>query len=216
MTDQIEKLGQIYYQLLNYLTGGSNSLAVLNAVRVEMGEKCQQTDDIFLFTLLNSCFNNSILVMANVIKGNKDSVDYSYLFREIRASESNFESEMFARFVKFADEFEWVLTSSEMSPIFNHILELRDKTIAHVDRKHINNPSYFLEKPPIKWDDLNSAYHVVGNGILEIGKYLNLYQELGDIVVIANFVLGKKTQKIVKFSRQLNLSSEITPSAFTE
>jgi hypothetical protein len=103
--------------------------------------------------------------------------------------------ETYHRFKLFADELEFAL--STISETTKRIIELRDTSIAHLDRKHINNPSFLLQKPPVAWKDLEITYTVIGRGLLEIGTYLGFDNNIQDYIDIANFELMKKTLQVL-------------------
>ena len=95
------------------------------------------------------------------------------------------------QFLSFADEVNSAI--SVISATIEQVVELRDKSVAHLDRKHIDNPSFFLEKPPVKGDELSAAYLLVGSAIFEIGKYLDVDSNIEDSIKLARFDLTKKT-----------------------
>ena len=71
---------------------------------------------------------------------------------------------------------------------------MRDKSIAHLDKKHVNDPSFFLEKLTSTFGEIEEAYNVVEGAILEIGKYLGLNKTtLGDAITLLHHGLRTKT-----------------------
>jgi hypothetical protein len=192
-----KKLVVLYYRILDYYLSGSTALTVLNMIRQQYEGQSITHDDIFLTTMVNSTYNTTILSLANIIKPHKESVSLDYLITCVKDSKDLFDVKTKNRFLSFVDEINYAL--SIISTTIERVTELRDKSVAHLDRKHINNPSFFLKKPPMKWDELATAYSVVGSAILEIGKYLDLDNNMEDIIRLADFALTKRTLQVLSF-----------------
>ncbi|MBI5950714.1 MAG: hypothetical protein HY865_03575 [Chloroflexi bacterium] len=102
-----------------------------------------EQNDILAFTILNSSFNASILSLANLIKHDKQTINLYYLMDLMKKVDNLIdENEQYA-FQKFSDQFEDIVL--KQSATIGHVLILRDKVIAHIDKKHITDPSFFLE-----------------------------------------------------------------------
>lgn len=191
-----EKLLKIHDRLVNYFISGEMAFAVLNTIRKERENRSLFDKDLFVFTSVVSSFSTAILVMANTIKPHSDSIHLAYLLNHIKLSQHNIDPEIYRRLTLFVLEFEEELT--RIKPITDRVIALRDTTVAHIDRKQVNNLDAILQKPPISWDDMIFVYSVVGSGLLEIGKHLGLDPNIQDYITLANFALENKTRLICR------------------
>jgi hypothetical protein len=194
------KIFQIYDLLIQNLYSGLIAVVVLRTIREEytryqtIKRDIPFEDDIFIGTLAISTYNTMILALANTIKPNDDSISLSYLFNNIKngGNEINDSDQL----IKFIGEFENEL--ARIKSITDSVVTLRDKTVAHIDRKYINNPSSLIINPPVKWEDMDKAYDIIFNGLLKIGKYLNIDANLADCINISNRILAKETQMVFR------------------
>jgi hypothetical protein len=191
-----EKLLQVYDRLVNYFFSGEMAFAVLNTIRQERENRPLVDNDLFVFTSIISTFNTSILVMANTIKPNSDSIHLAYLFKNIKLSQDNIDIETHNKLISFVSEFEGALIN--IKHITDRVIALRDTAVAHIDKKHLSNLSSLLQNPPISWEDMTLAYSVVGSGLLEIGKHLGSDPNLQDHATLAFFALENKTRLICR------------------
>lgn len=191
-----EKIIQIYDRLLNYFYSGEMAFSVLNTIRQERGDRPLVDKDLFVFTAVISTLNTAVLVMANLIKPNSDSIHLAYLINCIKLSKSSFDSETYNNLILFVTDFEDALFN--IKPITDRVIAMRDTTIAHVDRKLVNNSSVLFQQLPISWKDMTTMYSVVGSGLIEIGKYLGLDPNMGDYSTLTYFMLENKTRFICR------------------
>lgn len=194
MTKSHEKLIQIYLHTTNYFSLGVLAFVLIKTIREEYQRSQETKDDIFLGTVIISTYNSMILTLANTIKPNKDSIHLFYLLSYIKDSKDLFDTKTYDQLVNFISEVETEL--DKISHITDSVIKLRNTTVAHLDRKHVNNPLILLQNPPIKWSDMELAYTIIGSGLMEIGKYLDL--DFQDIITISNFELAKKTRKVYR------------------
>lgn len=195
--DDHEKILQIFDRMLNNFHSGVLAYVVLSTIRDEYQRSQEMEDDIFIGTLVVSAYNTMVLALANTVKSSKGSMHLDYMFNITRNSKDHLNIESYDQLISFIDEFEDEL--KKISRITDHAIHLRDTSVAHLDRKHVNNPSSLLQKPPARWEDINLAYTVVGSGLLEIGKLLGLItDDIEGYVSISNYVLAKKTRSVYR------------------
>ncbi len=193
------KLLQVYDRLVNYFFSGEMALTILNVIRQEYKGKITSENDLFILASITSTFNTAILVMANTVntaKPNNDSIHLTYLINQIKVSRNTFEPDTYESLILFVHKFEEEL--AKIAPTIIRVVELRDKTVAHIDRKYVNDPASILQNPPIEWDDMIFAYDLVGSGLLEIGKYLGFDENIGNHIVLSNFLLKNKATEIYR------------------
>jgi len=191
-----EKLIKVHDRLVNYFFSGEMAFAVLNTIRQERENQSLIDKDLFIFTSIISTFNTAILVMANTIKPHSDSIHLAYLFNQIKLSQNNLDIETYNELESFVVEFEEALT--KVKHITDRIIALRDTTVAHIDRKHVNNQSNLLHNPPVSWDDMTLVYSVVGSGLIEIGKLLGTDPNLQAYSMLTYFALENKTRLVCR------------------
>lgn len=191
-----ERLIQIYYYLADNLLSGVSAFVVIKTLQEEYKKNPTKEDDIFIGTLVISYFNAIILALSKFAKSDSRSIDLSYLFNCIVESKNDFEEKVYNELLHFIEEYKLELV--KISSTIEQVIELRDKSVAHLDRKHINNPRYFLDKPSLKWDKLEWAYDVAVSGLAKIGEYLGVQPDLISILTLANLKLAERTRLVYK------------------
>lgn len=194
MSKSLEELVHIYLRLIDYLLSGVHAFVVLKSIREELIRDKETKDDIFIGTVIISSYNTLVLTLANCIKRNSDSIDLYYFFNCVRGSKKKLGDDKYNQIMAHIEEFEAEL--ERVSNITKAVIELRDTTVAHVDRKHVNNPSALFKDQPIRWDDMEMAISVVSSGLEELGKYLGLGENFPDYAQLANFILFTKTKQV--------------------
>ena len=180
-------------QLLDNFSSGVLAFVVLKTLREEFQRTKESRDNIFISTLFVSSYNTVVLSLANLVKPNQDSVHLDYLFNCITSSKKELGIEVYSQVSAFIPEFQSAL--EKVADTINVTITLRDTSVAHLDRKHVNNPSSLLQNPPVTWDDMEMAYNIVGSGLSEIGKYLSLL-DIHPYATITNLVLAQETRRV--------------------
>jgi hypothetical protein len=191
MAETLEKIVLINNRLLDYFSSGVLSYVIVDTIRKEYANNQTTADDIFIAALVIASYNNSILSLANTIQKNDDSVHIQYLMNSIINSKCSFERGIYEQLKKFIPQLEKALT--RISPITEAIIKIRNKTVAHLDKAHINNPSSFFMTPPIKWDEFELAYNVVGSGLVKMKNIIEGGIDFTDFTLLSNWQLMKKT-----------------------
>ena len=187
---------QIYEKLLDYFFSGVLAFVVLKTLREEFQRTHEGRDEIFISTLYISTYNTIVLALANTVKPSKESIHLAYLFNCIKESKGKFDIVTFNRLSSFMREAETLLNS--ITATIDAAITLRDTSVAHLDRRHINNPASLINNPPIKWDDIEFAYDIVGSALLETGKLLGL-SDLKPYTALANLALSQQTRGVFRF-----------------
>ena len=196
VAESVEKIIKIYDQIRDQFESGKLAFIVFKAIREQFQKQPERPDDIFITTLVLSTYNTIILSLANTVKPQKDSVHIQYLINCINNSKEIFDSETRKHFNSFIGEFEAALKT--IDAIIERIIEFRDTSVAHIDKEHINNPGFLLQKQPISCEDIELAYNVVNRAISEIGKYLNADRPGQEFIGLAYLDLMKKTWVIFR------------------
>ena len=114
----------------------------------------------------------------------------------IKEENPGLEESEYSNLLILIKEFETALKG--LNTTLDAVNMIRDTTIAHIDKKHINNPNALLISNNPLWDEILSAYSLVGSGLDEIGKYFGLVSAL-DFVTLANHELARKTKLVFDF-----------------
>lgn len=189
------EIAQIYEKLLDYFFSGVLAFVVLKTLREEYQRTQEEQDEIFISTLYISTYNTIVLALANTVKPSKESIHLAYLFNCIKESKAKFDMGIFSQLSAFIEEAEALLRS--ITPTIDAAITLRDTSVAHLDRRHINNPASLINNPPIKWEDIEFAYDIVGIALLETGKLLGL-SDLKPYTALANIALAQQTRKVFR------------------
>lgn len=199
-----EDLLKIYDRILSRYYSGSLDFVLFLSVRILYENHRIKQDDIFAKTVMESTFYTAMLALADLIR-NKDGISLHYLINKIKSSEGVFDTESHNRFVAFANEFEQALSS--ISKTVDQVLILRNKIIAHTDKKQVTNPSFFLDNLTTTVGDLENAFSVVESSILEIGKYLGFDRtNQHDMLTLTYFALRNRI--LEAFPSQNNQSAK--------
>ncbi|HLO13937.1 MAG TPA: hypothetical protein VK206_03845 [Anaerolineales bacterium] len=193
MNKSKEEIVQIYLRLLDYFSSGVLAFVVLKTLREEFQRTKENRDEIFISAIFVSTYNTVVLALANSVKSNQESVHLTYLFNCIASSKDELGTEAYNQLAKFIPEFQSAL--QKISSTINGAITLRNTAVAHLDRRHINNPLSLIQDPPITWDELEMAYNIVGSGLSEIGKHLGVL-DIQPYATIANFVLAQQTRRV--------------------
>ncbi|MBA4420562.1 MAG: hypothetical protein C0391_05395 [Anaerolinea sp.] len=205
-----EKIVDIIFHLENSITSGIMALVVINTLREKYSQSKETTEDIFISSLFIGSYNTLILCLSNFIKHNKESINLIFLFTGIKEENPGLEASEYSNLLVLIEEFETALDS--LHTTLDAVIKIRDTTIAHIDKKHVNNPNALLVPNNPLWDDLSNAYSLIGSGLDEVGKYFGLVPVL-DFVTLANVDLADKTKRVFDF---LYFTSSVSTQARTE
>ncbi len=181
-----DKFFRIYEILFNHFLSGSLALIVAETIY----EDKSYEKNLLIQTILVSTSNTAILSIANIIKENKDSVSLKYLTNCLKDSKDFFDHPTKIRFNDFVKEVD--LSLKTIKDVLTQIEDVRDNTIAHIDRVHVNNQDFLLTNGFIKWVELKKAYFLIENILFEISTYLN-FDIKKDMIEISKLDLKKKT-----------------------
>lgn len=195
------EITQIYQKLLDYFFSGVLALVVLKTLREEYQRTQEKRDEIFIGTLFISTYNTVVLALANTVKPSKESIHLDYLFNCIRESRAEFDIGTYNRLSSFMQEVKALLMS--IASTIDAAITLRDTSVAHLDRRQINNPVSAIIKPPIKWQNMEFAYDIVGSTLVETGKLLGL-TDLKPYTTLANLALAQQTRRVFRHLYTLN------------
>ena len=199
MSKEIDEITEIFQRLLDYFYTGALAFIVLDTLRTQVGLTKKGGDSYFIVAVYLASYNTLMLALANTAKPDDDSINLHYLFNCIRASRRSFSDEQYDQLAAFLLEFESALL--EIEGTIEAAVKIRNTTVAHLDRKHVNNPAALSIDSPANWDNLKHAYNIVGNGLLKIGKIFGL-SHIENYTTLANYLLARETKDVFEFITQ--------------
>ena len=165
MSQSIEKnLGIIHY-LASQISLGWNHLFVAKFI----GEAYRDNRIMGAHTILKNaqlaCWDSSVLALVKVIDKHKSSQNIFYLLNCLESDPSSYpyvnESELLEQISNHRDEL------SKIDEILPSLKEKRNKVIAHLDKKLVNQPETVFSYPPLDTESLYPAFQVL-RGILKV------------------------------------------------
>ena len=132
----------------------------------------------FFMGCYDACLNESVLTLSKLLLDNSDSVSIHYLFQQARNNVESFTNSTPDVIINAVNQSEKEL--SKFSEFINILKFNRDKSLAHIDRKHLNNPTEIIEKANIDMNEVENCFRE----ILRIINMFLLYKNLGELSLI--------------------------------
>jgi len=124
----------------------------------------------FFDSVEESCLEVAILVLAKIVVPNDDSINIHYL---LNYSEQNPEAYRSSHEKVIRDcVLQHKKQLENIAPLIANIKEQRDHTIAHLDKKHIKNPSAVYTHPPLDYREVENLYRLLLGAINAYSGYL--------------------------------------------
>jgi len=183
-----DKLAMPYYILLEYLLKGEKALIIFTTIRNRYLLEPDLRDEIFIGTVIFACYDQAILSLCNLLKSDKDSISLHY-FCTLFENQFGDKNEL-NDFIQ-----DYINKISNYSNQIEAIKKIRDKTIAHVDRCHINDQRKLIINPPITYDDLETIYGIVGTFIRRVGSQLG-FINMESYSIISYQILKQRTELV--------------------
>jgi hypothetical protein len=109
----------------------------------------------FWTTTYDACVESALLAFARLAIAHKDSISVSYLLNCVQQSPSAFPvAEREAVMEGVAAHRALV---AEIEPLVAQVREYRDRTIAHLDKKHVNHYYVMRSRPPVDLGEIDRA-----------------------------------------------------------
>lgn len=119
-----------------------------------------------------SCVESTILGFSKLMSDKKDEVSIGYLLDMCIKKPSVFINVSQADVLLTAQRHQEQLV--ELKPLAQEVKIWRDRAIAHLDKKFVNDPAAITEMQPVDMED-------VGNGLLMLLDIINFYREWLDM-----------------------------------
>lgn len=122
----------------------------------------------FLISAYVSCVESALLGFSKLMLSKKDEISVGYLLDLCNKESSAFTQVNQADVSRIVQEHRQQLTKLE--PLVQQVRIWRDKSIAHLDRKHINDPSFLANMQPVDMEEL-------GEGFILLQDIINVYRK---------------------------------------
>jgi hypothetical protein len=113
----------------------------------------------FFAVMFNLSKNETMLYFSKLFFSQRDSISLPFLLTHAKHNPRSFQNAIMDEIKKEVANDEKILDN--LSDIGDQVKEQRDLTIAHLDRKHINNPKSILMNPGVDMAKLESAYRTI-------------------------------------------------------
>lgn len=165
MSQSIEKNLDIIHYLASQISLGWIHLYIAKFI----GEAYRENRIMGAHTILKNaqlaCEESSVLALGKVVVKHESSQSIYYLLNCLEEDPSSYpyvnESELLEQISNHRDEL------SKIDEILPSLKEKRNKVIAHLDKKLVNQPETVFSYPPLDVESLVPAFQII-RGILEV------------------------------------------------
>lgn len=125
----------------------------------------------FFMSSFSASLNESILTLSKLMINHPDSISIYYLLNYAQNNPSE---------LKFAtpDKIKQAtkdhrLKLDNYNSLLDNIRFQRDKVLAHLDRKHVNDPDFILSNPPLDMNEVEVCYKELHRILNDYNQYFN-------------------------------------------
>ena len=171
MTLPDNRAREILMQLTNLLQHGWGTLLVAKHIQEARTSKRINSSHFFFSITENSCIESSLIALSKIIIPHDDSISIHYLLNFAEQNHQVFSRSDKQTIIKIIREHRQQLLA--ISALIANIKEQRDHTLAHLDKKHITNPSIVHTYPPLNYVEVENAFELILNIINTYFGYLS-------------------------------------------
>ena len=163
-------------RLVAYYLDGYLAFITYRTIKGQLINDAKTVDtDILLTSIYKASYYSMIIVLANFLNPNRDSIDLKYLSNLVFEIRTELPQDKFTLFKEVFNDIDLFIT--KVSDVQIKIKTLRDNVIAHIDRINITNPDKLDEDSDLLMSDIEDTYHTIRNFLIRIGKLID--QEKG-------------------------------------
>ncbi|MBN1318448.1 MAG: hypothetical protein JXA42_23410 [Anaerolineales bacterium] len=148
-------IGHLAYQLAR----GWTTFVVAKHVHEARSGKRINCAHYFFNTVEESCIESAILALSRVLIPHIDSINVQYLLNYSEQNHRVFPRADQQTIIDNVQRHRQQLAS--ISSLIANIKEQRDRTVAHLDRKHVTNPSAVYAYPPLNYLEIESVFSLL-------------------------------------------------------
>ena len=173
---QDQRVRDIIGHLTHQLANGWGAFLVARHIHEARASRQINCAHYFFSISEESCIESALLALSRVIVAHNDSINIQYLLSYVEQNHQAFPS---------VDE--KTLTDSvsrhiqelnNISSLIANIREQRNRTIAHLDRRHVTNPSSVYTHPPLDYREVEQAFGLLLGIINTYSGYLRPSEEI--------------------------------------
>jgi hypothetical protein len=126
----------------------------------------------FWTTTYDACVESALLAFARLTDAHKDSISVAYLLNCVQQSPSAFDPSERGTVIEGVARHRALL--AEMQPLVEQVREYRDRTIAHLDKKHVNHYYVIHSRTPVDLGEVEHAFGLLLDVLQVYGDALGL------------------------------------------
>jgi hypothetical protein len=157
-------LVEIVGYLSSQLAQGWAALAVAQQIERSKHEGHLGSAPTLSDTAYGACLESAILALARLTVAHKDSISVEYLLNCVQQSPSAFPIPQREAVIEMVSQHRTQLQG--LDPLVEQIKDYRDRTVAHLDKRHVNQRRAIQRDPPADKDELACAFVSIG-GVLD-------------------------------------------------
>lgn len=113
----------------------------------------------FFISAYLSCTESAVLALSRLVIPNQDSINIEYLLNTAKHNSKVFSNVGKEEVLKAILEHEQKLKT--IASLMVSIKDHRDRTLAHLDRKHINDPAAIIANPSIDMQEVEKVFYLI-------------------------------------------------------
>lgn len=162
---------EIICWLAGELIKGWKAFLVAEKISISSKNKTSSIPEELAKIIYNSCLETSIFALAKITDSNKSSISIQYLLKYAENNRSAFP------LLQLEENQKKIITGykelyKQFTPTFKKIKDQRNKLLAHLDKKLLNDPNLHINNP-ITEDELRDAFARLKTIIYEFANYLS-------------------------------------------
>jgi len=173
--NQQEQVLQVIHYLASQISLGWNYFIVFNYINQAYKQNRIKGAHTILKNAQLACWDCALLAVTKVVKPHDDSLSIYYLLNCIESNPGVYSSIIVAELrgtelKKQIERHRKDLKEISASLPLTRLIEERDRVVAHLDRKLVNNPDGMFSSPPLDADKLRIAF-------LRLREILGIYDK---------------------------------------
>ncbi|MBN1449746.1 MAG: hypothetical protein JW963_01930 [Anaerolineales bacterium] len=156
MNPSNERARDIINQLTVQLAKGWQTYLVAKHVHERRASKRISSMVYFFNTVEISCLETTILTLSKLLVSQAASISVPYLLNFVEQNPSAFPEIQRERLIDLVNRHREELRLLE--PLVNNLRQQRDRTIAHLDKLHVTNPSVISSVPPLNYLEVEKVF----------------------------------------------------------
>jgi hypothetical protein len=177
MSNSEKKIRDIIGRLAYQIAWGWQAFHIAKYVHERSANKRINCAHYFFNVVEASTMETAVLTLARLTIPHRDeSITINYLLNFVEQNREAFphiqESTILAEIAHHRSQLE------SLNSLVANIKEQRDKTIAHLDKLHVTNPSAVYTHPPIDYQEVERAFRLLLNIVNVYAGYLRPSEEI--------------------------------------